>query len=163
MLNRGEFKHLAIANPKLAPYGAAADRGPDHAGADSMPLQPRFVQGENIAQAYQFVATGNAELGFVALSQVMKDGKHRRGFGLDRAGQPAPADPPGCGAARQGHGQARRRGLLDYLRGDKARASSGPSATGSEQDPRDAERLPTSPRIWLTLKLAHGHHRCCCC
>ena len=42
-------------------------------------LQPRFVQGENIAQTYQFVATGNAHLGFVALSQVMVDGRHQKG------------------------------------------------------------------------------------
>jgi molybdate transport system substrate-binding protein len=68
-LENGEFEKIAIANPTAAPYGAAAvqvlralklfDR-----------LEPRIVQGNNIAQTYQFVETGNAELGFVALSQV---------------------------------------------------------------------------------------------
>ncbi len=64
------WRHLAIANPKVAPYGAAAmevlrARGLEAATAG------RIVTGESIAQAYQFVATGNAELGFVALSQVL--------------------------------------------------------------------------------------------
>jgi molybdate transport system substrate-binding protein len=74
VLKRGEFRHLAIANPRLAPYGAAAVEV-----LTALKLldavQPKFVQAENIAQAHQFVASGNAELGFVALSQVMKDGK----------------------------------------------------------------------------------------
>ncbi|HET9644945.1 MAG TPA: molybdate ABC transporter substrate-binding protein [Burkholderiaceae bacterium] len=73
VLRRGTFTHLAIANPKLAPYGAAAI---ETLTAMKLldALQPKLVQGENIGQAYQFVASGNAELGFVALSQVMADG-----------------------------------------------------------------------------------------
>jgi molybdate transport system substrate-binding protein len=78
VLRSGDFQHLAIANPKLAPYGAAAIE--TLASLQLLDtLQPRFVQGENIAQAYQFVSTGNAELGFVALSQVMADGRIDRG------------------------------------------------------------------------------------
>ncbi len=74
VLKKGDFKHLALANPKTAPYGAAAIEAMKQLGVlDS--IQPRFVQGENIAQTHQFVATGNAELGFVALSQVFKNGK----------------------------------------------------------------------------------------
>ena len=72
VLQTGGFKHLAIANPKLAPYGAAAIET-----LTALKLldavQGKFVQGENIAQAHQFVASGNAELGFVALSQIMQD------------------------------------------------------------------------------------------
>ena len=69
VLRKGGFEHLAMANPKLAPYGAAAMQSLKGLGLlDS--LTPKVVQGENIAQTYQFVATGNAELGFVALSQV---------------------------------------------------------------------------------------------
>ena len=74
VLKQGGFARLALANPKLAPYGAAAMQTLEKLGLVAM-LQPKLVMGENIAQAYQFVGTGNAELGFVALSQVMKDGR----------------------------------------------------------------------------------------
>lgn len=74
VLAKGNFKHIALANPKTAPYGAAAMETLKHLGlADK--IQAKVVQGENIAQTHQFVSTGNAELGFVALSQVFKDGK----------------------------------------------------------------------------------------
>jgi molybdate transport system substrate-binding protein len=72
VLKRGGFDHLALANPKLAPYGAAAVEAIRALGLYDA-LSPKFVQGENIAQTYQFVATGNALLGFVALSQVVGD------------------------------------------------------------------------------------------
>lgn len=73
VLKRGGFKHLAIANPKMAVYGAAAQEVMKKLGvADA--LQPTYVTGENITQTYQFVASGNAELGFVALSQIYKNG-----------------------------------------------------------------------------------------
>ena len=65
---------LALADPKLAPYGAAAVEVMTRLGLiDS--LRPRFVQGESIGQAHQFVASGNAPMGFVALSQVQVDGR----------------------------------------------------------------------------------------
>lgn len=74
VLKKGGFAHLALANPKTAPYGAAAVEVLTRLGLFKT-LEPKFVQGENIAQTQQFVATGNADLGFVALSQVQKDGK----------------------------------------------------------------------------------------
>jgi molybdate transport system substrate-binding protein len=74
VLEKGNFEHLAIANPKLAPYGASAMETMTKMGVADK-LAPKIVLGENIAQTYQFAATGNAELAFVALSQVMKDGK----------------------------------------------------------------------------------------
>jgi molybdate transport system substrate-binding protein len=74
VLKHGGFDHLSIANPKVAPYGAAAVETMKALGVYEE-LQPKIVMGENIAQAHQFVATGNAPLGFVALSQVLKDGK----------------------------------------------------------------------------------------
>ncbi|MBF6650584.1 molybdate ABC transporter substrate-binding protein [Methylobacter sp. BlB1] len=80
ILDKGGFKHLALADPKLAPYGAAAIELMKNKGVLEK-LQPLLVQGENIAQAYQFVSTGNAELGLVALSQVIKDGKIASGSG----------------------------------------------------------------------------------
>jgi molybdate transport system substrate-binding protein len=74
VLRSDRFAHLAIANPKTAPYGAAALdvlKALGLAGA----LAPKLVTGESIAQAFQFVQTGNAELGFVALAQVAVPGK----------------------------------------------------------------------------------------
>ncbi len=65
---------LALADPKLAPYGAAAIETLTRLGLVDA-LRPRFVQGESIGQAYQFVASGNAPAGFVALSQVQVDGR----------------------------------------------------------------------------------------
>ena len=80
VLKGGKFERIAIANPKLAPYGAAAIETMTRLGV-LQALQPKLVQGENIAQAYQFVASENAQLGFVALSQVMSDGKIAQGSG----------------------------------------------------------------------------------
>jgi molybdate transport system substrate-binding protein len=69
-LSRGDFTRIAIANPVAAPYGAAAVQTMQALGVYDQ-LEPKIVQGNNIAQTYQFVETGNAELGFVALSQVV--------------------------------------------------------------------------------------------
>jgi len=78
VLRQNRFKRLAIANPKLAPYGAAAIEVLTQLKLIDA-VQRKFVIGENIAQTYQFVASGNAELGLVSLSQVMQDGKLTRG------------------------------------------------------------------------------------
>ncbi len=74
----GEFRHLALANPRLAPYGQAASETLA-ALALSESVKGSLVMGENIAQTWHFVQSGNAELGFVAQSQVMVDGKIRQG------------------------------------------------------------------------------------
>ncbi|MDM8545560.1 molybdate ABC transporter substrate-binding protein [Candidatus Venteria ishoeyi] len=68
-LQAGDFKRLALGNPKTAPYGTAAAQVLKHLQLGQA-LRKKWVLGESIAQAYQFVATGNAELGFVALAQV---------------------------------------------------------------------------------------------
>jgi molybdate transport system substrate-binding protein len=68
-LRKDGFTRIAIANPITAPYGAAAVQAMQALGVYDQ-LEPKIVQGNNIAQTYQFVETGNAELGFVALSQV---------------------------------------------------------------------------------------------
>jgi molybdate transport system substrate-binding protein len=73
VLETGDFRRLAIANPKIAPYGRAAREVLTAAGLWEA-LQPRLVRGENIAQTFQFVGSGNAELGFVARSQVQRPG-----------------------------------------------------------------------------------------
>ena len=78
VLESGNIRRLAIANPRLAPYGRAAQQVLE-ARDLWQPLQPKLVRGENISQAFQFVASGNAELGFVALSQLMQKGGSKRG------------------------------------------------------------------------------------
>ena len=77
-LQQGDFNKLALANPKLAPYGVAAVEVLTHLSLKES-TEKRWVQGENIAQTYQFVGTGNADLGFVALSQIMENGQIKRG------------------------------------------------------------------------------------
>ena len=78
VLKGGNFNKLAIANPKLAPYGAAAVETMNQLGLTAA-LQPKLVTGESIGQTYNFIATGNAELGFVALAQVLDGGKLKNG------------------------------------------------------------------------------------
>lgn len=78
ILKKGSFDRLAIPNPKAAVYGAAAIQVMNGQGVSSS-LEPKIVLGENITQTYQFVATGNADLGFVALSQIYKDGVYAKG------------------------------------------------------------------------------------
>ena len=76
--DKNSFKKLAIADPKLAPYGAAAMEVLDRMGALAK-VRPKLVQGDSISQAFQFVMTENAELGFVALSQISIDGRITQG------------------------------------------------------------------------------------
>ena len=78
VLKGGHFGKIAIANPKNAPYGAAAVEAMNKLGLAAA-LQPKLVTGESIGQTYNFIATGNAELGFVALAQVLEGGKLKSG------------------------------------------------------------------------------------
>ena len=78
VLKSGQFAHIALAAPKLAPYGAAAVETMTRLGVLAR-LEPKFVQGESIGQTFGFVSSGNAELGFVALSQVWENGKLKSG------------------------------------------------------------------------------------
>ncbi len=80
ILAKGGFQYIALADPKLAPYGAAAIEVLTNKNVFSK-LKPLFVLGENISQTHQFVSTGNAELGFVAMSQVSENGKITSGSG----------------------------------------------------------------------------------
>lgn len=121
VLAQGRFSHLAVANPKVAPYGAAAHETLDKLGLMGA-LQTRFVSGENIAQAYQFVASGNAELGFVALSQVMKDGRIAEGSGwVVPAGMHRPIRQDAVLLAK-GRDNAAAIALMVFLREPAARA-----------------------------------------
>ena len=121
VLGKGNYAHLAMANPKLAPYGAAAIDVLKHLNLLDA-VQPRLVQGENIAQTYQFVASGNAELGFVALSQITKDGKLIDGSAWivpDNLHAPIRQDAV---ILANGKGNAAASALMAYLKSDKAKA-----------------------------------------
>lgn len=121
VLQSGSFNKVAIANPKLAPYGAAAVETLKHLDLFSA-VEPKFVQGENIAQTYQFAASGNADLGFVALSQVMKDGKLTSGSAwVVPSDLHAPIRQDAV-LLTPGADSAAAKALLKYLQGDAARA-----------------------------------------
>lgn len=72
------LRKLAYAAPKVAPYGAAAVEAMDKLGLTAT-LSPKLVQGESIGQTFSFVYTGNADVGFVAMSQVLEGGKLKSG------------------------------------------------------------------------------------
>ena len=121
VLRRAPFQRLAMANPKLAPYGAAAGQVMAKLGLEEV-LKPKLVQGENIAQAYQFVVTENAQLGFVALSQVFMQGQIRQGSAwVVPAHLHAPLQQDAVVLAR-GQGKTAVRDLVAYLKSDKAKA-----------------------------------------
>ncbi|MGO4475086.1 molybdate ABC transporter substrate-binding protein [Massilia sp. 2TAF26] len=120
VLQDGHFAHLSIANPKAAPYGAAAVETLTRLKLHQH-LQPKIVQGENIAQAHQFVSTGNAELGFVALSQVSRDGRFTSGSGWivpESMHSPIRQDAV---ILLKGAANPAARALSDYLKSDKAK------------------------------------------
>jgi molybdate transport system substrate-binding protein len=111
---------LAIADPRVAPYGAAAVETLKNLGLYAG-WQPLLVQGENIGQAFQFAASGNATLAFVALSQVADTGRIARGSGWV---VPATLYPPlrqDAVLLQAGVNNPVASLFLDYLRGDAAR------------------------------------------
>jgi molybdate transport system substrate-binding protein len=121
VLASGRFRKIAIASPKTAPYGRAAMEVLVARGLEG-PLSLKLVTGESVAQAYQFVATGNAELGFVALSQVQVPGKPMVGS-MWRV--PASLHAPMWQDAvllKAGAGKPGAAALLQWLRGEPAQA-----------------------------------------
>lgn len=121
----GKFDKIALADPRLAPYGGAAVEALTALGLLDA-LKPKFVQGESIGQTHQFVATGNAALGFVALSQVWvpdeQGGKLKEGSVWRvpaNLHQPIRQDVI---LLKQGQNNLAAVALLKYLKGDKARA-----------------------------------------
>ena len=81
-LRKKKFSHIAIANPATAPYGKAALQPLKKLGQWDL-LKPFMVQGENIGQTFHFVFSENAELGFVALSQVLDPKNNQKGKRID--------------------------------------------------------------------------------
>ena len=121
VLKKSQFQHLAIANPKTAPYGAAAMEVLTHLNLLDA-VQPKLVTGENIAQAHQFVATGNAQLGFVALSQVMENGKLTGGSGWQVPANLYEPIRQDAVILAKGKDQPAAEALMKYLKGRKATA-----------------------------------------
>ncbi|WP_341646574.1 molybdate ABC transporter substrate-binding protein [Thauera sp. SDU_THAU2] len=120
ILRKGTFERIAIADPKLAPYGAAAMQTLNKLGlADS--LASKFVTGENIGQTYQFAATQNAQLGFVALSQVYADGRITEGSAWivpEDLYEPIRQDVL---VLNQGKDNPAAAALMDYMKGETAK------------------------------------------
>jgi len=126
VLQQSDWRHIAIANPRLAPYGLAAMQTLDKLGLTDQ-VQPRVVTGENIGQTYQFAATGNAQLGFVAYAQVLDEQGQFKGGSMwmvpAKLYRPIRQDAVVLTKGTAG-GQPKPAvaALMQYLRGDKARA-----------------------------------------
>jgi molybdate transport system substrate-binding protein len=121
VLKKPDIPRLAIADPKLAPYGAAAIQTLTKLNLLAA-WQPRIVQGESIGQAFQFVSTGNAPVGFVALSQVMSDGRIDKGSAWvvpENLHAPIRQDAVVLNAGKDNAAAA---ALMQFLRSDAARA-----------------------------------------
>lgn len=115
----GAFAKLALANPKTAPYGSAAVEAMTKLGVYEG-VKDKLVQGDNIAQTHQFVATGNAQLGFVALSQVMADDKGSKWVVPADLHAPIKQDAV---LLKTGAASVAAKAFLAYLKGDRARAA----------------------------------------
>jgi molybdate transport system substrate-binding protein len=121
VLKQNGYAHLSIANPKTAPYGLAAMQTLDKLGLAEA-VRGKIVEGQSIAQAHQFVATGNAELGFVALSQVYKDGKLTGGSAWivpESLHEPIRQDAV---ILAKGKDNPTARAFMDFLKGPEAAA-----------------------------------------
>lgn len=134
VLSHGHFKHLAMANPKTAPYGTAAKRTLEALGLWNH-IQGRIVQGENIAQAFHFVYSQNAQLGFMALSQILDPKINGAGSRWD-----VPEnlhEPLRQQAILLIHGQhnTAAQAFLDYVKGPKARTIIEQFGYGLEESP----------------------------
>jgi len=114
VLKQNRFGRLAVANPKLAPYGAAAKEALGKLGLFDV-VAGKLVVGENIGQTYQFAASGNADLGFVALSQIMQDGKLTQGSMWLVPSQLYSPIRQDAALLKHGADNAAARALLDFL------------------------------------------------
>jgi molybdate transport system substrate-binding protein len=120
VLRRALVTRLAVADPKVAPYGAAAMQVLRRLGLDDR-LAPRLVTGQSIAQTWQFVATGNATMGFVSLSQVMQDGRLTRGSAWVVPSELHDPILQDAVLLRPGQGRDAALALMRFLRSEEAR------------------------------------------
>ena len=121
VLKSGKAERIAIADPKLAPYGAAAVETMTKMGVYEQ-LKGKIVQGESIGQAYQFAASGNAPMGFVALSQVYADGKLKEGSAWIVPAELYSPIRQDVLVLEKGKDNPAAKALVEYIKGDKARA-----------------------------------------
>ena len=121
ILKTGKFDKLALANPKLAPYGAAAMQVLETMNLTKQ-LGPKLVEASNIGQTFQFVSSGNAALGFVALSQVFENGKLKEGSGWVVPSNLYSPIKQDAVLLTSGKANVAAQALLQYLRSDKAKA-----------------------------------------
>jgi len=121
VLKGNTFEHLSIANPKTAPYGLAATQVLAKLGLTDA-TKSKLVEGQSISQAYQFVSTGNAELGFVALSQIYKDGKVSNGSAWIVPAQMHDPIKQDAVILNKGKDNVAAKALVEYLKGPKAAA-----------------------------------------
>ena len=121
ILTTGKFDKLALANPKLAPYGAAAMQVLETMNLTKQ-LGPKLVEASNIGQTFQFVSSGNAALGFVALSQVFENGKLKEGSGWVVPSNLYSPIKQDAVLLTSGKANLAAQALLQYLRSDKAKA-----------------------------------------
>ena len=119
VLKKGNFEHIALADPKLAPYGVAALQAMKALGVHEA-LTAKIVTAENSSQSYQFVGSGNALLGFVALSQIFRDGKIEGSHWLVPASLYEPIRQDAV-LLEQGKGKPAAVALMKFLKGDKAK------------------------------------------
>jgi len=117
-LKAGAFAKLAIANPNAAPYGAAAVETMKALGVYDA-LKPKIVEGNSIAQTFQFVDTKNAELGFVALSQLYGVKEGTRWLVPQNLYAPIRQDAV---LLKKGENDEVSKAFLQFLRGPEARA-----------------------------------------
>lgn len=120
-LQSGQFNKLSLANPKLAPYGLAATQTLEKMHLTAA-TRAKWVQGENISQTYQFVASGNADIGFVALSQIMSNGKISSGSSWLVPSEYYSPIRQDAVLLKAGADDAGAKALLSYLQSDAARA-----------------------------------------
>jgi molybdate transport system substrate-binding protein len=117
-INRADVHHIAIANPDVAPYGRAAMQTLQALGLWDK-IQPKLVRGEDIAQTYQWVDTGNTEVGFVALSQVVKNENGSRWLVPTELYQPIKQQAV---LLKAGENNPAAHAFLTYLRSEPARS-----------------------------------------
>lgn len=120
ILTRGDFRHIAIANPRVAVYGAAAVEVMKQKNVYAE-LESKFVLGESITQTYQFVATGNAELGFIALSQIYKDGEYTIGSYWIVPQANYPVIKQDIVLLKKGANNQAAKALLEYMKSDEVK------------------------------------------
>lgn len=119
-LKSSNFNRIAIANPKTAPYGLAAQQVMEHIGVWKS-LQPKLVRGDSIAQTFQFTATGNTEIGFVALSQLTAWKESEGTQWTIPQSYYAPIEQQAVLLKKGADNQAAK-AFLDFLKSDEARA-----------------------------------------